>query len=311
MSARSPSRVVPIRDDGREPRRRERLWLVCEWRDGEEQPAHFYFATYRRVPYGFLVHLLKERWRTERVYQDLKGELGLDHFEGRRYPGWHHHVSVALACFAFVAAERARVPLGRSVQEDGAVTVAASASSLRLLHHPPPRHRPPDRALATAMSGLLQAAASAATVTRSSREPPPNTVVLGSCRCTSQENVRLTPLRGCALASNGRHRRQVTERPASCHACAEMLSRTECDPSRARRHCEESALVPHGVHPHATRATLTEVSASPFATRTIHFPSTVPVKHAARKHPRRGTTMVRRARATCHSCKRRPTTPDA
>jgi SRSO17 transposase len=59
------ARVVPVRDDGREPRRRERLWLVCEWRDGDERPAHFHFATYRRVPYGFLIHLLKERWRTE------------------------------------------------------------------------------------------------------------------------------------------------------------------------------------------------------------------------------------------------------
>ena len=78
-------------------------------------------------PYGFLVHLLKERWRTERVYQDLKGELGLDHFEGRRYPGWHHHVSVALACFAFVAAERARrfPPSPVFSQNDSAVPVAA------------------------------------------------------------------------------------------------------------------------------------------------------------------------------------------
>jgi SRSO17 transposase len=60
-------------------------------------------------------------------YQDLKGELGLDHFEGRRYLGWHHHVSVALACFAFVAAERARgfPPSAVFAQEDGAVTVAA------------------------------------------------------------------------------------------------------------------------------------------------------------------------------------------
>jgi SRSO17 transposase len=121
------ARVVPVRDDGREPRHRERLWLVCEWRDGEKQPAHFYFATYRRVPYGFLVHLLKERWRTERVYQDLKGELGLDHFEGRRFPGWHHHVSVALACFAFVAAERARrfPPSAGFAQNDRAFAVAA------------------------------------------------------------------------------------------------------------------------------------------------------------------------------------------
>src|SRR5689334_18506127 len=41
-----------------------------------------------------IVRLLKERWRTERVYEDLKGELDFDHFEGRTYPGWNHHVSI-------------------------------------------------------------------------------------------------------------------------------------------------------------------------------------------------------------------------
>ena len=55
-----------------------------------------------------IVRLLKERWRTERMYEDLKGELGLDHFEGRSFPGWHHHVSVVLCCYAFVVAERVR-----------------------------------------------------------------------------------------------------------------------------------------------------------------------------------------------------------
>lgn len=49
-----------------------------------------------------------QRWRTERVYEDFKGELGLDHYEGRRYPGWNHHVSVALSCYAFIVAERVR-----------------------------------------------------------------------------------------------------------------------------------------------------------------------------------------------------------
>jgi SRSO17 transposase len=49
-----------------------------------------------------------QRWRTERAYQDLKDELGLDHYEGRRFPGWHHHVSVVLCCYAFVIAERVR-----------------------------------------------------------------------------------------------------------------------------------------------------------------------------------------------------------
>jgi SRSO17 transposase len=55
-----------------------------------------------------LVRRVKQRWRTERVYEDLKGELDLDHYEGRRFPGWHHHVSVVLCCYAFLVAERVR-----------------------------------------------------------------------------------------------------------------------------------------------------------------------------------------------------------
>ena len=55
-----------------------------------------------------IIRVIKERWRVERMYEDLKGELGLDHFEGRSFPGWHHHVSVVLCCYAFVVAERAR-----------------------------------------------------------------------------------------------------------------------------------------------------------------------------------------------------------
>ena len=57
-----------------------------------------------------IVDLLKERWRTDRMYEDLKGELGLDHFEGRSFPDWHHHVSVVLCCYAFAVAERPRFP---------------------------------------------------------------------------------------------------------------------------------------------------------------------------------------------------------
>ncbi len=43
---------------------------------------------------------LSKRYRTERVYHEMKGEMGLDHFEGRTFPGWHHHLSVALCCYA-------------------------------------------------------------------------------------------------------------------------------------------------------------------------------------------------------------------
>jgi len=101
-------RVVPAHD-GMPPSLREEVWLVCEWPPGEAQPAKFYFATLPRgMPMKQLVRIIKERYRTERLYEDLKGELGLDHYEGRRFPGWHHHISVVLCCFAFVLSERMR-----------------------------------------------------------------------------------------------------------------------------------------------------------------------------------------------------------
>jgi SRSO17 transposase len=122
-------RVLPVADDGWDPaRERERVWLICEWPDDEKEPTKFYFAT---LPEDWskkrLIRLIKERWRTERIYEDLKGELGLDHFEGRRYRGWHHHVSVALCCYAFVVAERVRrfPPTARRSQGDDALGLAA------------------------------------------------------------------------------------------------------------------------------------------------------------------------------------------
>jgi SRSO17 transposase len=87
----------------------EPLWLLIEWRDGEPEPANsFLISLPGHRTQRYLIRLVMQRWRTERVYQDLKGELGLDHYEGRRFPGWHHHVSVALSCYAFIIAERVR-----------------------------------------------------------------------------------------------------------------------------------------------------------------------------------------------------------
>jgi SRSO17 transposase len=84
-------------------------WLLIEWRDGESEPANYFLSTLpKTIPRLELIRLAMQRWRTERVYEDLKGELGLDHFEGRRFRGWHHHVSVALCCYAFIVSERAR-----------------------------------------------------------------------------------------------------------------------------------------------------------------------------------------------------------
>jgi SRSO17 transposase len=103
-------RVVPAqRDPAVEPKHREDVWLVIEWPRSEKEPTHYYFATLpRTASRKQLVRLIQERYRTEQVYRELKMELGLDHFEGRRFPGWHHHVSVALVCYAFIVSERAR-----------------------------------------------------------------------------------------------------------------------------------------------------------------------------------------------------------
>ena len=110
LSARfAMRRVSPCREQNRELHEREPVWLLIEWRDGEDEPANYFFSSLpdstRKKP---LVRITMQRWRTERAYEDLKGELGLDHYEGRRFPGWHHHVSVVLCCYAFVISERVR-----------------------------------------------------------------------------------------------------------------------------------------------------------------------------------------------------------
>ena len=106
---------------------RESVWLIVERPDGEPETKYSFASFPKSWSEKRIIRLLKQRWRTERVYQDLKGELGLDHYEGRRYSGWHHHVSVALCCYAFVVAERAALfsPPPRGSQAHRALTCAA------------------------------------------------------------------------------------------------------------------------------------------------------------------------------------------
>jgi SRSO17 transposase len=121
-------RVHTTHDDGIPIALREPLWLVAEWADGESKASKFMLTTLpRRMSKKEIVRLLKGRWRTERMYEDLKGELGLDHFEGRSFPGWHHHVSVVLCCYAFVVAERVRAfpPSASWTRRHRAFSVAA------------------------------------------------------------------------------------------------------------------------------------------------------------------------------------------
>jgi SRSO17 transposase len=103
-------RVRPAhRDEDRhDPRAVE--WLVIEWPRDEAKPTTYWLSTVpTHVALEDLVRLAKIRWRIERDYEELKSELGLDHYEGRGWLGFHHHGVLCIAAYAFLAAERARL----------------------------------------------------------------------------------------------------------------------------------------------------------------------------------------------------------
>lgn len=86
-------------------------WLLYEWPTDEEEPTKYWLAS---VPVSVttkrLVYLAKLRWRVERDYQDLKEEIGLDHYEGRTWRGFHHHATLCAVAHAFLALRRALSP---------------------------------------------------------------------------------------------------------------------------------------------------------------------------------------------------------
>ncbi|CAM5507440.1 IS701 family transposase [Streptomyces canarius] len=81
--------------------------LLAEWPDGEDEPTRFWLSDLPEdTPIPDLVRLAKIRWRIEHDYRELKHGLGLDHFEGRSWPGWHHHVTLVTAAHAFLTEQR-------------------------------------------------------------------------------------------------------------------------------------------------------------------------------------------------------------
>lgn len=86
-------------------------WLLCEWPATEKAPTkHYLLSLPASTSVRELVRVAKLRWRVERDYQDLKGEVGLDHFEGRTWSGFHHHAALCSAAHAFLALRRALFP---------------------------------------------------------------------------------------------------------------------------------------------------------------------------------------------------------
>jgi SRSO17 transposase len=103
-------RVRPAHRDEKRQEPRDVEWLIAEWPSGEAEPTKFWLSTMPPdTPLDQLVRLAKLRWRIERDYEELKGSFGLDHYEGRGWRGFHHHGSLCIAAYAFLAAERARL----------------------------------------------------------------------------------------------------------------------------------------------------------------------------------------------------------
>lgn len=104
-------RVRPAQGDHRRSLPRLEHWLLAEWPEDEAEPTKFWFSNLPAdMPIERLVTLAKLRWLIERDYQELKQELGLGHYEGRSWPGFHHHAALCIAAYGFLVAEKAAIP---------------------------------------------------------------------------------------------------------------------------------------------------------------------------------------------------------
>jgi SRSO17 transposase len=86
-------------------------WLLIEWPAGAGEPTKYWLSTLPEdITFRKLVDLTKLRWRIERDYQELKQEVGLGHFEGRSWRGFHHHATLCVAAYGFLVSERETIP---------------------------------------------------------------------------------------------------------------------------------------------------------------------------------------------------------
>ena len=86
-------------------------WLLIEWPEDASEPTKYWLSTLPHdIAFDRLVDRAKLRWRIERDYHDLKQEIGLGHFEGRGWRGFHHHASLCIAAYGFLICERATIP---------------------------------------------------------------------------------------------------------------------------------------------------------------------------------------------------------
>lgn len=136
---------------------RQEEWLLIEWPADQSEPTHYWLSTLpTKMPFKHLVANAMGRWMIERDYQELKSELGLSHYEGRNWRGFHHHASLCIAAYGFLMIERlsgkknsARFkesPLPEGFRPRGSGSDAASRTQLHRHRALPSRMRHRSRA---------------------------------------------------------------------------------------------------------------------------------------------------------------------
>ncbi len=141
---------------------------MIEWPEGDSEPSKYWLSNLpANTSLNRLVYLAKLRWLIERDYRELKQELGLGHYEGRSWPGFHHHAALAIAAYGFLLTERLAIPpsgprqrpqckapaLPRGHRPRGSPDPDATPPA-RLDRHPPHSHRSRARQKTHAMSLL-------------------------------------------------------------------------------------------------------------------------------------------------------------
>jgi SRSO17 transposase len=104
-------RVRPAHDDAKRSEPAAQEWLLIEWPDGAAEPDHYWLATPPAdISLERMVDQAKLRWRIERDYLELKQEVGLGHYEGRGWRGFHHHATLCVAAYGFLVSEKETTP---------------------------------------------------------------------------------------------------------------------------------------------------------------------------------------------------------
>ena len=133
--ARVRVRTAPIRGAAK----RAEETLLIEWPEGEAEPTKYWLSTLdEKISFRRLVDIAKMRWRIERDYQELKQEIGLGHYEGRGWQGFHHHGTLSIAAYGFLVSERSPIPPSAPICRALSVGIAPPPEGFRPRGHTTP-----------------------------------------------------------------------------------------------------------------------------------------------------------------------------